>query len=471
MIQTKKSNIALLFCLFYIFIFSFCLPSVTNALTIGEEKKLAKEYMKAIKKTGLIINDPIISNLITSVGNEIVSTLPPQPFKYSFYAFNVDGFNAFATPGANIFINRGLITSLDNVDELAGILAHETAHATCRHISQLIDKSKIVNLATLAGVIAGILVGSQGNGDLGQSLAMGSLAAGQSAMLTYTREHETEADQKGFDYITQTSFSPTGLLSGLKKIRAADFYGTDNIPDYLKTHPGTTKRIKSLEIMLHRYKKTSKVPKPRNINYNFDMIKYRIIGLYQKSIEAEKIFTRLLQKDPDNPAFHYGYALALKKQLKIAQSNEQFKKALSIKIFDPLILLEIGDIYLYNDQPLKAMNIFNGIKNDPIVKIPVAYSSGQAQIELGNLIDAKANLKKVISNPSTPFPKAYYYIAKIYSKENNPGLTHYYLGHYYFHIKNKKSSKMHLTKALEILINKQKIEKVKSILKELNKKK
>ncbi|MCK5311863.1 MAG: M48 family metalloprotease [Desulfobacteraceae bacterium] len=443
-------------------------------MTIGDEKKLAKEYMKAIKKTGLIIEDPIISDLITSVGNEIVSTLPPQPFTYSFYAFNVDTFNAFATPGANIFINRGLITSLDNVDELAGIMAHETAHAAFRHVAQLIDKSTIVNLATLAGVIAGVLIGSKGDGELGKGLTMGSLAAGQSAMLTYTREHEREADQKGFDYITKTNFSPTGLLTGLKKIRAADFYGTDNIPDYLKTHPGTTKRIKSLEIMLARYSKNSKPikpAKPGNKNYNYDMVKYRIIGLYQKSSESNKIFTRLLQKNPENAAYHYGYALALTKQLKFDKANIHLKKALEITLFDPLILLEIGNLYLHDDQPVKAVNIFKDIKNYPIVNTSVAYSLSKAQIELGNYTDAKENLQKLIDKPSIPFPKAYYYIAKIYSKENNPGLTHYYLGHYYFKIKNKKSSRMHLTKALETLINKQKIEKANSILKELKEKK
>ncbi|MCK5099172.1 MAG: hypothetical protein KAR45_13775, partial [Desulfobacteraceae bacterium] len=229
--------------------------------------------------------------------------------------------------------------------------------------------------------------------------------------------------------------------------------------------------IKSLEIMLARYNQKPKPAQPDKKNYNYDMIKYRIIGLYRKSNESNIIFTRLLQKDPENAAYHYGFALALTKQLKFDKANIHLKKALKIKLFDPLILLEIGNIYLHNDQPLKAVNIFKGIENDPIVNTSVAYSLGQAQIELGNFIDAKANLQKIINKPSTPFPKAYYYIAKIYSKENNPGLTHYYLGHYYFKIKNKKSTRMHLTKALETLTNQQKIEKANSILKKLKEKK
>lgn len=443
-----------------------CYSPEANALTIGKEKELAEEYMRAIKSSGLIIKDPIIANLIKKIGNEITSTLPPQPFKYSFYVMNIDNFNAFATPGANIFINSGLITSLDTVDELAGILAHETAHSVNRHIAQLIDRSKIVNIATLAGMIAGVLVGAQVEGELGQALVMGSVAAGQSAMLSYTREHETEADQKGFDYLLKTSFSPTGLLTSMKKIRESDFYGTDDIPDYYKTHPGTKKRIASLEIMLERYPKKFKLLQSQT-KYHFDMIKYRIIGLYKSSFESEKIFSRLLKKSPDNAAYHYGYALALTKQLKFKKADKHFKKALAIKLFDPLILLEISNIYLHNGETQKAINILKGIENDPVVKTSVLYSMGQAQLELGKLKAAKVNLEKVISEPYTAVPKAYYYLAKIYSKENNPGFMHFYLGHYHFEIKNNKTATTHLKKALETLVDQAKIEEANSILKEI----
>ncbi|MCP3898791.1 MAG: M48 family metalloprotease [Desulfobacteraceae bacterium] len=461
-----KNPVVFSFCIIFIFSMCVCFPSKSDALAIGKEKELAKEYMTIMKNSGLIIKDPIITNLVKNIGKEITATLPPQPFKYSFFVLSVDDFNAFAIPGANIFVNIGLITSLDTVDELAGILAHETAHSANRHIAQLIDKSKVVSIATFAGIIAGVIAGSQGEGDLGQALAMGSVAAGHSAMLSYTREHETEADQKGFEYLLKTSFSPLGLLSSLKKIRIADFYGTDDIPDYFKTHPGTKKRIASLEILFARYPKISK-PAQSSKKYNFDMIKYRIIGLYKNSIESNKIFTKLLQKDPDSAAYHYGYALALKKQLKFDKANIHLKRALAIKPFDPLILFEISNIYLHNGETQKAVNILKSIENDPAVKSSVFYSLGQAQLELGNLKLAKSNLIKVISDPATTLPKAYYYIAKIYSKENNPGLKHFYLGHYYFEIRNNKNTRIHLKKALETLSDKQKIKEANEILKKV----
>ena len=135
------------------------LPDKASAISIGEEKELAEKYMRMIKKEQTIIKDPVICHLVESVGNEILAKVPPSPFHFSFYAVDNDSFNAFAAPGANIFLNRELIASLDTVDELAGIIGHEIAHASLRHISQLIDKSKIVSIGSLAGIIAGALIG------------------------------------------------------------------------------------------------------------------------------------------------------------------------------------------------------------------------------------------------------------------------------------------------------------------------
>ncbi len=465
-LRSKIKNITCLICLLCTILLCDICPFSASALTIGKERELAEKYMKVMKDSGLIIRDPIISNMVTGVGNKIVAILPPQTFKYSFYVLNADSFNAFAIPGANIFIHRGLITSLDTVDELAGIIAHETAHSACRHIAQLIDKSKIVSVATLAGMIAGIVVSSKGDGELGKALTMGSAAAGKSAMLSYTREHETEADQKGFDYLLKTDFSPTGLLTSLKKIRKADFYGTDDIPDYFKTHPGTRKRIASLEIMLARY---SDKPIPKSPDYNFEMIKYRAIGLFETSIKATKIFTRLLRKNPDNAAYHYGYAIALIKQLKTDKAYFHLKKALAVKPFDPLILLEISNILLHNDQPGKALDILNSIKNSPVLGTAAYYSLGRAFLGLNNSTAARENFNKVICHPGTAVPKTYYYLAELYSRGNNPGLKHYYLGYYYFEIKNRKNTRVHLKKALKTLKDKEKIKKANEILKEVKK--
>ncbi|MBU2631090.1 MAG: M48 family metalloprotease, partial [Proteobacteria bacterium] len=223
----------LFFISFSLILFFSFFVNISFAVTIQKEKEIAKEFMEMIKKRQMLLNDPIANHMITQIGNHILSFLPPQPFDYSFYIVDEDVFNAFASPGANIFAYRGLITSLDSIDELAGIIGHEIAHAASRHVSESIDRAKYVNIGSLAGVLAGAIIGGKQGGDAGAAIMTGSIALGHTAMLSFTRENETEADEKGIMFLKRSCFSPQGLLAGLMKIRASDYRGVEGIPDYV----------------------------------------------------------------------------------------------------------------------------------------------------------------------------------------------------------------------------------------------
>ena len=90
---------------------------------------------------------------------------------------------------------------MQSEDELAGILGHEAAHVFCRHISQNIERSKKVNMATIAGIAAGIFLGASGAaGEAASAVTLGTLAAGQSASLAFRRDNEIQAvSSKGID--------------------------------------------------------------------------------------------------------------------------------------------------------------------------------------------------------------------------------------------------------------------------------
>ena len=124
-------------------------------LTVKEEEDLSRQIMGVIFRYYELIEDPIVVEYINTIGNQLVSYLPERLFKYHFYIVKTDTYNAFATPAGHIFINSGLLLAMEQEDELAGILAHEIAHVYCRHISQAIERSKKIGMATLAGMAAG----------------------------------------------------------------------------------------------------------------------------------------------------------------------------------------------------------------------------------------------------------------------------------------------------------------------------
>ena len=398
----------------------------------------------------VILHDPVAMHMINTVGYHILSGLPVQPFNYTFYLVNDDSFNAFASPAANIFMYKGLLFALENIDEFAGIMAHEIAHAASRHVSQSIDRSKLVNYGSMAGMLAGILIGAAGGGEAASALTIGSMAAGQSAMLAFTRENETDADQKAVLFLDKTGYSPSGLLSGLIKIRASDYRGIEGIPDYFKTHPGTGNRIINLAGILadHKPPPEQKLPPA---TFNFDMVKYRIMGLYGKIDTSFNKITNRLVDEPENPALHYGLGLLYSRKNQRDKAVSHLKKALSIRLFEPMILLELGRVYIHDGQLETAKKMLTGIKDNPIMGLWARYYLAIAQLKSGAVIPAEKNLKQVLDERSEAFPRAYYHLANIMSQEKKQAMSHYYLGVYYSEVRNFKNAVRHLKRAIETL--------------------
>ena len=179
---------------------ALCWSEPAWAISYKEEDKLAREFMKYIEKQYEFITDPTIVQYVNAVGQKILAAMPPQPFEYHFYVIKEDSYNAFAIPAGHIFIHSGLLAAMDDEEELAGILGHEIAHVVCRHLSKRIERSKKIDLATLAGIVAGVLMGvTTGDATAMQALTFGSAAAGQSAALAYSRDDEAQADEANDD--------------------------------------------------------------------------------------------------------------------------------------------------------------------------------------------------------------------------------------------------------------------------------
>ena len=137
-------------------------PTTGSCITIQEERELSEEFMAVVEARFPLIKDPVIVEYVNKVGRRILAAVPPQPFEYQFHVLKEDTYNAFATPAGHIFFNSGLFAALESEEELAGIIGHEIAHVVCRHISDRIENQKKISMATLAGMVAGVLLGAGG---------------------------------------------------------------------------------------------------------------------------------------------------------------------------------------------------------------------------------------------------------------------------------------------------------------------
>ena len=164
---------------------------------------MGKKFMLYTTTSLPLIEDPYIVDYVRKLGHYIVEQVPSPPFDFHFYVINEEVYNAFAGPGGYIFIYTGLIAAMESEEELAGILGHEVAHVAARHISKRIEQAKKINIATMAGVLAGVFLGG---GSAAGALSTTSLAAGQSLSLKYSRENEIEADQLGLKFLNQAGY-------------------------------------------------------------------------------------------------------------------------------------------------------------------------------------------------------------------------------------------------------------------------
>ncbi len=422
-------------------------PPTVFSITVKEEEDMSRQMMAMIHKYFEIVDDPLVVTYVNQIGNRILSALPQQPFKYHFYVIKEDVYNAFATPAGHIFVYTGLLDAMVEEEELAGILGHEIAHVYCRHISQKIERSKKIGVATLAGIAAGILLGVGGAGEAASAVTMGSMAAGQSAELSYSRENEMQADQFGLKFITEAGYSASGLLKILKKIRSKTWFGSDQIPKYLMTHPAVEDRIAFIGSWLDTYNRTSK-PIPLVNQDAFNRVHTRVETRYG---DEETVFNKLkadVARNPQDPLAHYRYGLILARAGKRQEAIEQIRIALTKRAFDPYILKDLGWIYYLDGQfpqALKTLESAGGmIPDDP----ECLFYIGRTQMELGNLAEASDNLLK-LTRQRPDFTQAYYFLGQSLGQQQKLGDAHYYLGVFYLRKRDFKNAKIQLKQALK----------------------
>lgn len=454
--------------IFIVLIIGMLIPGQAFSITLKQEEDLSREFMKYVLKHAELIEDPLIVNYVNNVGKRIISAIPPQPFTYHFYIIKDNVYNAFASPAGNIFINSGLFEAMDNEEELAGILSHEIAHVACRHISQKIERSKKIGLATLAGIAAGIFLGTGGAVTAAGAVTVGSMAAGQSIALAYSREDEMQADQLGLKYLAMAKYSSRGLLSALKKIRNRQWFSSDQIPTYLTTHPAIEDRIVYISSRLENNTK----PKRRTSSkacYDFAITHTKLVAMYGDERAALRKFQTDIDKHPESHMAHYGYALILAKTGNRKDALAHLKTALEKKAFDPNVLKDLGRIYFLDGQYPEALNSLKGAASISPDDPETLFFIGRTQIELGKLNEAIFTFEKLIAkNPD--YTPALYFLGNAYGKLGKFEDAHYFLGIYYKNKQDYKNALFHLNRALKTIIDPDKRSKIEKLLKEISKK-
>lgn len=138
--------------------------------------------------------------------------------------------NAFCAPGGYIYVYTGLIKYLDDESQLAGVMAHEIAHADLRH------STRQMTLRHGQKMLTEMLAG--GSQDQLAQMALGLSSLG------YSREHETEADLASVRYLCGTEYDSRGTAGFFEKLEAGG--SGSRQPEFLSTHPAPANRVREI---------------------------------------------------------------------------------------------------------------------------------------------------------------------------------------------------------------------------------
>ncbi|HWU68837.1 MAG TPA: M48 family metalloprotease [Stenotrophobium sp.] len=289
-----------------------------NALSPAQEYKLGSEVVAELYANDYIVDDPEVEDYLNRMGQDLAAHSATKPPPLTFFMVGDPRINAFALPGGFIGINIGLFLAVRNESELAGVLGHEMAHVTQRHIARSQQDNTVANALTWAGVLAAILAGSVSN----PNLVLGAISAGQAInyqrQVSYTRAHEQEADRIGIRTMAAAGYDPNGMATFFERLeQQSRLYGS-RLPEILLTHPLSTTRIAEARA---RIAEMPKIVHKDSIDLSLLQARVRVMAV-QRPSEATDYFGGELAAGHDTPASRYGYADAL---LQMGRTDEALK--------------------------------------------------------------------------------------------------------------------------------------------------
>ena len=293
-----------------------------------EERRLGEAYMRQARRQLKYLNDPELLTYVQELGQRLAkhSDTPDQEFQ--FFIVDDPSINAFAVPGGFITVHSGLITSAQNEGELASVIAHEIAHITQRHIPRMLAAQQRSTLPSMAALIAAIILLNSGNNEGGQAAIALSTAGMIQRGINFTRHHEEEADRVGTRLLADSGMDPRSMPAFFKRLTSWSRLYSTNTPEFLLTHPLSTRRMTESENRAANYPVKNIPPSPA---FHHAQARLRALHDRRQPEQTVRSFEANLKQKKYTFAQveHYGYALALSKAGQHKKAQTEFSSLIA----------------------------------------------------------------------------------------------------------------------------------------------
>ena len=396
-----------------------------------EEQKLGLETMRKLRERDLILDDAQLTEYLNSIGQSIVTYADQNGVPYTFFMVRDGDINAFALPHNFIGINVGLLLATQREDELAGVVAHEIAHVSQRHIVRAIADSKRMTLPLAAAMLAGAALAAASK-QAGQAAMMGSLAASAQRQISFTRVNEQEADRIGSQLLAKAGFDPRGMSDFFTKLeRQSSGEARNRIPEMLLTHPRPKNRVADTQDRVETPALRRTAPRDRKA-YDLAKARARVLATDDNRTLIRNLETVQAKGGSANDAAdHYAYALALRQAGRYDEAQQQMTRLLKSDPDRLAFRLDAAEIALANGDRDQAWRLFEDARQLYPDDFTLAMSYGRALSTQG---DPKLALKllqpQLRRRPNDPTLYAAY--AQAAQRAGDLAATHATMAEYHY---------------------------------------
>ena len=165
-------------------------------LSDAEEIELGKKVDEYILHQFYLRNDPELNKTLNEITQRLTAVSERKTLPFICDIIQSYSINAFSAPGGHIYVTEGLLKFAETEDEVAGIIGHEVAHASLKHVSKLYREFMEI---------------------LSQRDKGTDSAATLLLFTCHLEEFEQEADTTGVLYAHKAGFNPNGLPDFLER--------------------------------------------------------------------------------------------------------------------------------------------------------------------------------------------------------------------------------------------------------------
>jgi predicted Zn-dependent protease len=226
-------------------LYAVALFTMACSVSPETEEELGAKWATQVESELTLSRDTALDAYVDQLGARLAAVADSIPRNWQFTVVESDELNAFAIPGGRIYVNRGLIATVDSSSELAGVLGHEVAHVVLRHsMSQIEKRTKVSAVVSIFCSLTGWCAGD---------MAQVALEVGGAALFAkYSRQDESASDSAAVNYLRKAGIDPRGVAALFGKLEASRGDSPALLNQFFGSHPLDADRVSAAKALVDR---------------------------------------------------------------------------------------------------------------------------------------------------------------------------------------------------------------------------